>query len=307
MVDVEGRTPRVHDGRTALALLLVAAGACGQELEPGAYSPAPVGYQIGLLSDSRNSGDVSLDPSSAVSGTRADVDVYAAGYVRSLDAMGRAATVAAGLPYVRADVNGLYFGQPASAHRSAFGDAAVRFAVNLYGAPALAPRDFAAYQRDTIVGVSLVIVAPTGAYDDRLLVNVGNHRWATRPELGVSKVLGKVTLESDVGAWFYTDNRDYLGGKTRSQTPVTSVQAHAIYTFYPRAWLSIDANYYAGGRVTVNDHVTAGAQHNSRAGLTGALPIDAHQSLKLSYSRGARVTLGGDFTTFALSYQYGWL
>ena len=38
----------------------------------------------------------------------------------------------------------------------------------------------------TIVGVSLLVQAPTGQYDPDRLINIGTNRWTFRPEVGVS-------------------------------------------------------------------------------------------------------------------------
>ncbi len=290
---------------------LVALGGClaaaGQELEPGAYSPAPVNYNIALVSAGSSSGDVAFDASSPVSATSAVVRTASAGFVHTFALAGRSASIAAVAPYVRGDAEGLYLGERASAHRSAFGDPLLRLAVNLYGVPAEDARHFTSGAARTVVGASLLVVAPLGTYDDARLINVGANRWAARPEIGFRRAIGRLTLEADVGLWLYGDNRDYRGGRTRTQDPVRSAQLHAIYTLYPRAWLALDANTYAGGRTAVDGRQTAGDQHNSRAGVTLALPLDAHQSLRVAYSRGARVTIGGDFSTYTLTYQYGWL
>ena len=299
----------LRHARSGFAALLAAglgAPAGAQELEPGAYSPAPVNYNIAVLSSGYSSGDVAFDLYTPASDTRAVLRTFSTGFVHTYALAGRSASIAAVLPYARGDVDGVYFGERTSAHRSALADPLLRLAVNLYGVPAQSAQAFAAGAAQTVIGASMLVVAPLGAYDDARLINVGAHRWAVRPELGIRERIGRVTLEADVGLWLYGDNRDYRGGQTRSQDPIAALQLHAIYTLYPRAWLALDANYYAGGRTSVSGRTTAGEQHNSRAGVTLAVPLDAHQSLRFAYSRGARVTIGGDFSTYTLTYQYGW-
>jgi hypothetical protein len=36
------------------------------------------------------------------------------------------------------------------------------------------------------------------------------------------------------------------------------------------------------------------------------MPLTRAQSLKFAYSHGARTTIGGDFDTYGVSYQYAW-
>jgi hypothetical protein len=56
----------------------------------------------------------------------------------------------------------------------------------------------------------------------------------------------------------------------------------------------------------VNGRESQDLQHNSRVGLTFALPVDRQHSLKFSYSRGAFYNIGAAFDSFAVAYQYVW-
>ena len=277
-----------------------------QQLEPRAYAPSPVGLNMLIVGDIVSSGDVSFDPSLPVTNGHANLNAAVAGYLRTLDFFGRSANLALGVPYVRGDVDGVYLGQPVSVHRSAFGDPTVRLAVNLYGAPALTPKEFADYHEQTIVGASLVVIPPLGSYDSTKLINVGSNRWAFKPELGISRAIGPWILESDIAVWVYTDNTDFWNGKVRSQDPIGALQLHAIYTIRPRMWVAVDSTYYNGGRTAVNGKQNDDLQQNSRAGITFALPIDRQQSIKVAYSVGARTSIGGDFKTVGLTYQFVW-
>jgi hypothetical protein len=51
-------------------------------------------------------------------------------------------------------------------------------------------------------------------------VNIGTNRWSFKPDVGVSKALGKFTLELTTGVTFYTENDNFFGGKTREQDPL---------------------------------------------------------------------------------------
>jgi hypothetical protein len=73
--------------------------------------------------------------------------------------------------------------------------------------------DFPTYRQDVIVG-HLQVTAPLGQYDSDKLVNIGTNRWSFKPELGLSKALGPLTLELLPSVTFFTDNNDFFGGKT---------------------------------------------------------------------------------------------
>jgi hypothetical protein len=178
--------------------------------------------------------------------------------------------------------------------------------VNFYGAPALSLQEFAGYRQDLIVGASLQVSAPLGQYDADKLVNIGTNRWAVKPELGVSKAWGSWTLELATGVTFYSDNDDFLSGKTREQDPIYSVQGHLIYSFRSGVWGALNATYYTGGRATVDGVQGDNLQQNSRLGATVALPLDRHNSIKLYASTGVSTRTGSDFDAIGIAWQYRW-
>ncbi len=289
-----------------LAGLIMVPGLRAQELEPGAYSPSPVGFNLVVLADTYSYGDMTFDPSLPVEDATARINASAFAYVRTLGLAGRSANVSFALPYARGHLEGIYLGEPQALSRSGVADPRVRLAVNLLGAPAMTPKEFAAHRPKTVLGASLVVSLPLGQYDPAKLINIGNHRWGFKPEVGLAHTLGSWTLEADAGVWLYTDNTNFAGGKTRTQDPLFSYQWHVIYTFKPRMWLALDANYFNGGQTAINGVAKADEQRNSRVGLTYALPVTAQHSLKFSWNRGAFTNIGGDFNSFGVAWQYVW-
>jgi hypothetical protein len=101
----------------------------------------------------------------------------------------------------------------------------------LYGGPALSLTEFADFKPDIIIGTSFDVTAPLGQYDSDKLLNIGTNRWSFKPEIGISKTLGPLTLELASGIRCYTDNNDFLNGKTLQIRPLYSVQGRLIYSF----------------------------------------------------------------------------
>ena len=64
--------------------------------------------------------------------------------------------------------------------------------------------------------------------------------------------MGPWTLEVQAAATFFTDNKDFFGGNTRSQYPIYSLKGHAIYGFSLGVCGSLDATYFTGDRTTLN-------------------------------------------------------
>jgi len=287
-------------------LILTGWAGWAQELEPGAYSPAPTGLNFFVVGDNYNSGDLSFDPAVPITDASARIHLAAVGYARTFGLAGRLANVGLGLPYARGDLEGLVGGVQQDVHRSAWGDPRLRFAVNLYGTPAMTPKEYASYRPGTIIGTSMIVSVPLGQYDSAKLINVGKNLWAFKPDIGISRAIGRWTLEAAAGVWIFSDNTEFYGGQTRSQDPIGSYQGHITYTFRPRMWLAFDANYYTGGRTTVGGKVNEDLQKNSRMGFTFALPLTKQQSLKFNTSKGARTTVGADFTSYGVAWQVMW-
>ena len=171
----------------AFVLLMWPVLASAQELEPGAYWPLPSGLNILTGVGGVNWGDVTFDPALPVEDASATITSTAVSFTRAFNLAGRSANVGAALPIVGGHVQGVYLGEHAETDRFGLGDPRLRIAVNLYGAPAMTPRQFASYRQDLIVGVSLVAVPPLGQYDPTKVINLGTNRWSFKPELGLSQ------------------------------------------------------------------------------------------------------------------------
>jgi len=210
------------------------------------------------------------------------------------------------LPYAWTSGTATFAGQPRERDVSGLADPRFRFSVNLFGAPALSLEEFADYEQDVIVGASLQVSAPLGQYDSDKLLNIGTHRWSVKPEIGISKAWGPFTLELATGATFYTDNDDFLGGKTLQQDLIYSVQGHLLYHFTRGVWGALDAVYYGGGRTTVDGVRGDDLQENFRLGATFAIPVNRHNSIKLFASTGVFARTGSNFTTGGIAWQLRW-
>jgi hypothetical protein len=136
----------------------------GQQLEPGAYSVSPVGVNIFVFTYNFSGGDLNFDPSLPIEDAEATVNTVAFSYIRSLNVLGRSANVGISLPLTTGTVQGYYIGEFTTVDRLGLRDPYIRFAVNLFGAPAMELKEFARYRQKTNIGFSTVIVPPLGQY-----------------------------------------------------------------------------------------------------------------------------------------------
>jgi hypothetical protein len=290
-----------------IVLLLGAAGtAPAQQLEPRAYSPAPVGVSFFGTAYFYSSGGWALDPSVPITNVYARIQTVVPFYGHTFAFFGRLANAGIAVPFAHADIHGDVKDQPRSVDRTGFGDPAFRFSVNLIGLPALTPKEFFARKPETTLGASLVVVAPLGQYDSAKLINLGSNRWVFKPELGLSHPMGHWDLELYAGAWLFTANDEYYGGTVRRQDPLVYGQAHVVYTFLPHLWLALDYTYYTGGTSRVNGLYSNDRQDNSRTGVTFAVPVNPEQSLKFTWARGVTTRIGDSYDTIGVAWQYVW-
>ena len=291
----------------AAASLLCGIGAAkAQELEPRAYSASPIGTNFLISGFSDTSGSVALDTSLPISGVKTKIDVYNIGYQHSFDLLGRSASAAILAPYFSAELKGQLETQNQRLDRSGLGDVRIRLAANLLGGPALTPAEFMRRQPNTTLGVSLIIIAPTGQYEPQRLVNISSHRWAFKPEIGLSQPLGNWFAEAYAGAWVFANNDDYFRGYVRSQDPIYAFELHGGYTFRPGLWLAADATYYIGGKTSINGVPAPNYQRSSRFGLTMSVPIAPGFAVKLTWARWLTGRFAVHYQTVGVTLQYRW-
>jgi hypothetical protein len=280
--------------------------ATAQDIEPRAYSNAPVGVNFVIGGYAYTRGGIAFDTSLPITDPKLSTSSAVLGYARVIDVWGSSAKISVIAPYTWLSGSAIYQGDPLERKVDGFGDPLVRLSVNLYGAPALALPEYRSYRQDLIVGASLQISVPVGQYDSTRLVNLGTHRWSFKPEVGVSKALGPWTLEVQGAATLFTTNDDFFNGNRRSQHPLYSLQAHAIYNFTSGVWGSLDATYFTGGRTTLEGTLQNDLQRNWRLGGTLAIPVDVYHSVKLYASSGVSARTGNNFDLFGIAWQYRW-
>jgi len=277
-----------------------------QDLEPRAYSNAPVGLNFLLAGYSYSQGGLSMDPAVPIQDADLDVHTLILAYVRIFDLWGMSSKFNVMAPYACASGSAKFAGEPKERNICGFADPRFKLTINVYGAPALSLKDFPDYKQDIIVGTSLQITPPAGQYDSNKLVNIGTNRWSFEPEIGVSKSVGPLTMELMGGVTFYSDNTDFLEGNTLEIDPIYSIQGHIIYNLKSEIWFSLDGTYYWGGQTAINGVKGDTLQENSRVGATLSLPINRHNSVKLYASSGVSTRTGSNFDTLGISWQYRW-
>ena len=298
---------------TCLALCVLCA-AKAQDLAPRTYVVAPTHQNAVILSYAYLNGNLAFEGSVPITDATASIGLPTISYFRTLNFFGRSANFTVALPYGVGEYQGTVAEVPHQAHISGLLDSVYRFSVNLKGGPAMSPQQFVKWRQKILLGASIKIVAPTGQYDPTKLINWGGNRWAFKPEFGYSQRWGHWVLDGYGAVWFFTTNPEFFshnqffpGVQVQTQTPIGAFEGHLSYDFKPRLWVSFDSNFWFGGKTSLNgvqNQLTV--QRSSRVGLTGSVPLTSHQSLKMSYSRGAYIRFGGNYDNVSVAWQYTW-
>jgi hypothetical protein len=304
-----------HSAGLLFGVCLAAALCHGQDLTPRAYIITPVHSNAVILSYDFSDGGVLFDNSVPITNATATLDVAILSYYHTLSLFGRSANITVSLPYGVGHFQGKFLDNETKLYRSGLLDSFFRLSVNIKGGPAMSVREYESWHQKTIFGMSLRVVAPTGQYDPKKLINNGSNRWAFKPEFGYSERWGPWLLDAYAGVWFFTANPEFWshnsffpGIRTQTEAPVGSFEGHLSYNIKPRLWVSLDGNFWFGGRTTVNSIENVNTyQKNSRVGVTASIPVTKHQSLKISYSNGDYVLYGGNYQSVSVAWQYSWL
>jgi hypothetical protein len=287
---------------------LVLAGGQAQagDIEPRAYVNTPVGVNFLLAGYTYSDGGLSTAGSSPIKDANLTMHTGILAYARSLNIFGASGKFDVILPYSDLSGNAKVSGERRERHVSGLNDPRFRFSVNFHGAPALTLQEFQNYRQDLLIGASIQVSAPLGQYDKDKLVNLGNHRWYVKPDIGISKAWGRVTVEVTGGVTFFSRNHDYFGDTTLEQDPVYTGQFHVEYGFHNGVWGALSGTYDHSGRTRIDGVRSDDLQNNSRVGATFALPVNRNNSVKLYASSSITTTTGTDYRLVGIVWQHRW-
>ncbi len=286
-----------------------------QSLAPRAYVITPIGSNAITITSNVYTGGIVFNDAVPITGASGTVVLIIPSYYHAFNFVGRSANITLGLPYSVGTFQALVVNKQVQTYRSGLGDGAVRFSVNLHGGQAMKLPQFMNWRQKRLVGASVLVQFPSGQYDSTRLINIGNSRWAFRPEIGYSDRRGNWLMDVYGGVWLFTRNPEFFsrnaffpGAQKQSQEPIGVVEGHLSYDFRPGVWVSADGNFWYGGRTSLNGVQNPDTlQRNSRIGGTAAVRVSKHQSLKFSYARGAVIRFGGQYQAIAFAWQYAWV
>lgn len=277
-----------------------------QDLEPRAYTHVPTGLNVLAMAFSWSQGSVITNAGAPIQDLNITGYAPALVYFRTFNVFGKLGRMRALLPFAHLSGDAVFVGQDTSGTRTGLVDARLKLSLNLFGPPAAMAKDFRPAQKETILGVSLIVSMPVGQYDASKIINIGANRWGFKPELGLSHRFGRWSLEAYGGVWLFTDNSEFVEVSTLKQDPLYSFQWHVSYTFKSRIWLAFNNAYFSGGETSIDGEFKNDFQRNWLAGATVSVPLGRRHSVKALFHTGVATRIGSDFDIFTIAYQYAW-
>jgi hypothetical protein len=304
-----GRKPEqvgVRRHPASFLLLLVgglSASVAAQDVQPRAFTPAPVGINALGFGYHYSFGEVLFDKTLPVENVQGDIHGIGLSYSRTINAFGLLGRTDVALPFVVGDwIGDVTIGDVRSEGqtRSASGlaDPTMRIVLNLLGAPALGRREFAGYRPRTILSGILRLKVPLGQYDASRVINLGSNRWAISPQVAISHVSGRFLVEAHAGVWLFTNNVEFLGTSTLGQDPLYAIQAHIGYLTPRGLWIAISSRQSFGGATQIDDRPKTEAESNNRIGIAVSIPFERRYALRLFVTTGLTTTVGNEYDTF---------
>ncbi|QIR14709.1 transporter [Shewanella aestuarii] len=283
---------------------LIAFASNAQDLEPRSYTNIPIGMHFLVAGYVHSEGDLSPAPSVPLQDAKLAIDSAVLAYATTFDFLGSSAKVDLSAAYACADGSATFQGDYVSGTVCGYGDPVAKFTWNFYGAPALTLSEFAGYQEGLVMGLSLQAHIPLGTYDDDKLLNIGTNQWVFRPGIGMSYRKGNWYYGLNATIRFYEDNDDFYQDVLLKKQPQYSIQGHLVYSFTPKQWMSLSANYFFGAETEKNGVASNDDENNSRIGLTYSYAFNRQHSIKVNTSLGVITRVGNDFTTAGVFWLY---
>ena len=224
-----------------------------QELEPKNLTNLPVGVSAFAGGYVYSSGNILLDSAIPIDDLNSNLHTFVFGYLRTINLFGLSSKIDVVIPFAFGDWNYDFDGESVTRKIDGFGDPRFRISINLLGAPALDKTNFKDYQMNTIVGFMLQVITPFGVYNPSELVNLGSNRWAFRTNIGVAHVIDEWIIEGYFGAFFFTDNSEFLNDLNLKQKPILTFKTHLIRSLSNWGWIALNIGYGYGGRTEIND------------------------------------------------------
>jgi hypothetical protein len=160
-------------------------------------------------------------------------------------------------------------------------------------------------QSQTWLGFTPFLTIPIGEYDDKKPLNIGNNRWAFKPEIGFVKGFGKTYLDLTAAYEMYGDNDDPFGGQDKlEQDGLLTLEVHLSHDITKSFYVAADYFYHFGGETTLDGVDQNNEQDNHALQATLGFGIADNYQLLIQYRNDFIVDSGPKVDTFGARFLY---
>jgi len=287
----------------------------GADDGPRMYWNAPVGTNI-LQTYYWNAHGNSLSPEGTQNSSsfETDINIGVLGYNRIFDIAG-ASSILTGV-ITAGNISGSISKQSNTITKSSrgLGDLYLQGVINLFGAPALTPEQFATYKQDTLLSLLVGVTAPVGDYESNRVLNMGTNRWNVRLALPFVQTIGEwkageiTTIEILPSVWFYENNDDSFGAILK-QDPMYTLEVHITQDITTTLFVSLDYFIQKVGTSYTNGIESSPSNTSDSLGVTAGYMLNSQMQLQLRYvsTLGANPSQSElDADMFQLNMNYFW-
>jgi hypothetical protein len=300
-------TKRLIVACVAAALVHLPHQARAQFTDPRNYENAAVGTNQLELSYAHVNADASIDTSLTITGAHLSLDQGTFDYTRYFGVLHRVVWVEAAVPVAR--LGGAIDGTNIQGSTAGAGDSTYSVAMLLKGGPALSVEQFRDYRPATTLGLSLAVIAPTGAYDPNRILNLGADRWSFKPEIALAHPFGaeqKWQVDGYANVYFYTDNTTYHGKELLRQQTLSGLEGHLSYAITDSTWVALDTRYSFRGSTFVDGVSQDNPQRNFVAGSEVNVSLNSRSSLVFEVAKAFVHVNGPSLVGLSVKYDYTW-
>lgn len=213
-----------------------------------------------------------------------EAQLVTARYLRTFNFLDNVGAAYVLLPYVKNEGNLRMGSLNLTEQSSSMGDARIFLALGVYNAPALSREEFAKTDKNGTRGVcSMALTLPTGSYDQTKNFNIGSNHYSLKNECAVTYTKNAFVAEFINGFTTYGDNKEYGGGKIKSQKDMYHSELHLTYNITPTFWSGVDLFYQHGGEQSINDVSSRDKLDNTMVGLVANYTISKGEYIKANY------------------------
>ena len=287
-----------------LLVLLCTALLAGSALANDAkdYIPAPAGTAVLVYYFDHSSGNETYQDGARITSATnltTDVGVFRGIYWGQL--AGHTTSLNLILPVGNLQLDGAAIGNAQSS--TGLGDPIVVGSIHLYENP----------KTKTYFAVAGYLTLPLGEYRNDQILNMGSHRWAVKPEMGLEQGFGNSGFNLGIYAniQFYTNNNDYTpAGFTLKQEPTYGAEAHLTYDFTKSVYVGVDYYYKGGGKTSVDNdsggYVNDDELNTHSVGVRFAWDITPQTIALIKYTEDVSVQNGIKMGDIGFRIVYAW-